>query len=209
MAAEEVVDNASHWNGFMQIHLVGALAKNDDAIAVAVDMDDVYHLAHDHLRNSCRRGVYDRLESARSALEAGHIKESAGLVRRAKQSYKEHVTSFARGRYLLGVLVGVIFITAFEFFLQKTGWLHPLVGEPFGYQLVIFAGMGAFSSILVRLNKLDLGDRPDGLLVLVSGAGRFLVAVFTAIAVYVTLASGILAVQPGGTRHRTCATPCT
>ena len=132
-------------------------------------------------------------------LGANLLEEGTKLCTQAKELLEHYVAVRNRIYYLIGATIGVlvsiliIFIPyQFETFLDPFFSAHLLVF------ICLFAGMGSIASILTRILKMEeLKQEIAPSAIMVSAAGRPVVAIFFAIVVYLILEQGIVTIEFG------------
>jgi len=132
-------------------------------------------------------------------LHAKLPEEGTKLCTQSKELLEHYVAVRNRIYYLIGMTIGVlvsvliIFIPyRFEKFLEPYFSAHLLVF------ICLFAGMGSIASILTRVLKMEeLKQELAPSAIIVSAAGRPVVAIFFAIVVFLILEQGIVTIEIG------------
>ena len=203
--------------GFVQfdLELAHPAPSEVDAARVLAHLEQVDQAAHTHLgrlewpwewrtwrpRRKRERGwhrtcAYDDvaglLVSAAELLKKGFTKVAAAQVDAAEVAYRMYVDGRTRRNYVLSALVGVVVPLGLLWLLQLFGWFTDLIPHDVGYQVAIFATMGAVTSIMMRINNLDLTTHVTRVSVWISGAVRPFIAISTALVVYLIISKNLV-----------------
>jgi sulfite exporter TauE/SafE len=135
---------------------------------------------------------------AAEALEGGSPEVAEKLLNRAKLTHAQQLEGQRKVVYFLGVVVGIIGCGLIQWFLESVNSFGGDLPQGRPSQLILFAGMGTLASVLTRLNRFEMKRYATRTLVLISGASRPLVSIFTAFGVYAVLTSGLIGVTVNG-----------
>lgn len=175
-------------------------AKQEEQ-AFAADITSLERRAHHALRwkSAEWEEVSGLLANAANAgLAYRDMSQGALIYAKADAAFRRHVESKNRFTYLMGALLGIAEAGALASTLYRRHVLHPGLHPP-GPSVadVPFAGIGSVTSILIRLNSIDLSKENSRPLITVSGASKPIVAVCFAIVVYLILDLKIVDIQFG------------
>ena len=191
----------------------GMLGASDELVTFAlpeklsleqIDLaKDIVRLDHQSLHmlppKSKERGeVRDLIINVVSFFEGGETEAGRSLLTHAEGVYLQHIQARNRLRYLLGMLAGILVLFVFGIALGRAsgvlGSVMPADLLPF---VLLFAGMGAMTSVLTRLSSIDLRDQTSIPMVFISGMARPVTAVFFALVVSLVLALRIVDLHVG------------
>jgi hypothetical protein len=189
-------------NGYVMFQQPDASPRSNDLAAQIVELD---HAAHERLgvESPQWKEVVAHLVNAANSLAYREFEMAQFHIGLARRSYNLEAEN--RIRYLVGVVVGIAAIALLmtPFFIWP-GILEPFVSPGLLGLIVVFAGMGAVTSVLTRLKSVDVTHETSSFLVYLSGVGRPLVSVFTAVIVYLILKENIVQIRfgtpPAGTQ---------
>ncbi len=121
------------------------------------------------------------------------------LFQQAEQTFLRYFEARNRIRYLLGLALGVGICTLFSvlLYLMARSLAQPFIKPGLLPLLCLFAGLGSLTSVLTRLDQIDLKFSTSYQLILVSGAARPVVAIFLALVVYLILDLKLLDIKFG------------
>jgi hypothetical protein len=139
--------------------------------------------------------------STRHALEAlngGSPDVAKRLLDQARLRHLQQLEGQRKVVYFLGVVIGIAACGAIQWFLESVNSFGGDLPQSRPSQLILFAGMGTLASVLTRLNRFEMKRYATRTLVLISGASRPLVSIFTAFGVYAVLTSGLIGVTVNG-----------
>jgi hypothetical protein len=121
------------------------------------------------------------------------------LFQQAERTYLRYFEATNRIRYLLGLALGVGICTLFSglLYLIARSLAQPFIKPGLLPLLCLFAGLGSLTSVLTRLDQIDLKFATSYQLILVSGAARPVVATFLALIVYLILDLKLLDIKFG------------
>jgi hypothetical protein len=132
--------------------------------------------------------------------EVGDARPAIGLYNQAEEIFLRHLQSLNRLRYLVGVAIGIVLLVAVAFavgaevFPDRLGKAVPVDLLPL---IIFFAALGSIVSVLLRLSKLDMVKEISRSVLIVSGAGRPLIASAFALVIYIALSNKLIAVSLG------------
>jgi hypothetical protein len=186
-----------------QVGLVNFQVPDNPSLAQVDLAKDIVRIDHRSLHTlppkSKERGeVRDLLVNVVALLQSGQTEAGRSLLIHAEGVYLQHIQARNRLRYLLGMLAGVLTLSVFGVALQASKALQQSVMPPHVLPLVLlFAGMGAMTSVLTRLSSIDLRDQTSIPMVFISGMARPVTAVFFALVVSLVLALRIVDIHVG------------
>ncbi len=170
--------------------------------ALAADIVALDHRAHEQLgpdtpewkevmgvlRNAANVGlVYNEVPQARLDYKLAEL------------AFLRYFEARNRIRYLLGLGVGVGVCTLLSGLLYVTAksLSEPFIKPGLLPLLCLFAGLGSLTSVLTRLDEIDLKFATSTKLVVISGAARPVVAICFALAIYLVLDLKLLDIKFG------------
>jgi hypothetical protein len=162
---------------------------------------DIVRLDHRSLHTLSGRAkergeVRDLLVNVGNLLLDGQTVAARALFQNAEDIFLQHIQARNRLRYLLGVLMGVVVMIGFAAIFSLSGVLDKEL--PLSVPLIVlFAGMGAITSVLTRLSSINLRDQTSNQLIYISGASRPVTAVFLSIVICLVLALQIIEIHAG------------
>ncbi len=141
-------------------------------------------------------GVAGLLVRAGELLREGFTAAAGAQVDEAATTYRKYVDGRTRRNYLVWAVVGAAVALALLVALQASGWIDGLIPRDLGYQIGIFATIGALTSIMTRINDLDLTSQVTRVSIWISGGVRPFVAIGVALVAYVMIDSGLVSIAP-------------
>jgi hypothetical protein len=144
------------------------------------------------------RSVETSTRHALEALEGGSPSVAEHLLARARLTHLQQLEGQRKVVYFLGVVIGIVGCGAIQWFLESVNSFGGDLPQSRPSQIILFAGMGTLASVLTRLNRFEMKRYATRTLVLISGASRPLVSIFTAFGVYAVLTSGLIGVTVNG-----------
>ena len=143
-----------------------------------------------------RGEVHDLLVNVVTLLQIGKTEAARSLLVQAEGVWLQHLQARNRLRYLLGMLAGIFVLFVFGVVLVLVSGGHGALEKAMPVYLLplvlLFAGMGAMTSVLTRLSSIDLRDQTSLPLVFISGMARPVTAVFFALVVSLLLGLRVL-----------------
>jgi hypothetical protein len=129
------------------------------------------------------------VNAANVGILSGEVPEGRLLFQQAEQTFLRYFEAKNRIRYLLGVGLGIGICTLFSglLYLVARSLAQPFIKPGLLPLICLFAGLGSLTSVLTRLDQIDLKFATSYELILVSGAARPVVAIFFALVVYLIL----------------------
>jgi hypothetical protein len=160
--------------------------------ALAADIMSLDHRAHEQLGPDTPdwKEVLGMLENAANyGLVYNEVPTGRLYYDRAEQAFFRHIEAKNRVKYLVGLMLGVAACTLLSglLYLIAQHLAQPFITPKLLPLLCLFAGMGSLTSVLTRLNQLDLKFESSSQLIMVSGAARPVVAIFFALVVYLII----------------------
>ncbi len=133
-----------------------------------------------------------------ACVERDSISQACLLYKKAEQAYYDYVQIRNRLRYLVGMMIGILFAAALGGALMAiSDYLKPYVAPNLLLLILLFAGLGSVASVLSRLSSIDLRQEPSDFMIILSGATKPLVAIIFAIVVFLILDLKVLDIQFG------------
>jgi hypothetical protein len=176
----------------------------DDPTSEEVDLAaEIVRVDHQSLhtlppKSSERGEIRDLLINVVVLFHGRQPKASRALLQRAEAVYFQHIQARNRLRYLIGMLVGILTMIAFGMMiLRVSGVLEGVLPTKILPFVLLFAGMGAMTSVLTRLSSIDLRDQTSLPMVFISGMARPIAAVFFSLVVSLVLALRIFEIHVG------------
>ena len=178
---------------------VPATAEQD---VLAADIMALDHRAHEQLRPETPEWteVLGMLSNAANAgLTYGDVAQGRLDYKQAEQAFLRHIEAKNRVKYLGGLTLGVLACTLLSgiLYLIARTLSEPFIRPRLLPLLSLFAGMGSLTSVLTRLDTIDLKFETSDTLLTISGAARPVVAIFFALVVYLVLDLKLLDVKFG------------
>lgn len=131
-----------------------------------------------------RSEIRDLLINVVRLFQSRQTKAARSLLHHVEGVYFQHIQARNRLRYLIGMLVGIAAIMSLGFLLVRVSTaLEGVISAEVLLMVFLFAGMGALTSVLIRLSSIDLRDQTSIWMVVVSGIARPVTAVFLALVV--------------------------
>ena len=149
-------------------------------------------------KTSSYRSVETSTRHALEALDGGSPEVAEKLLDRARLTHMQQLEGQRKVVYFLGVVIGIIGCGLIQWFLESLNSFGGDLPQSRPSQIILFAGMGTLASVLTRLNRFEMRRYATRTLVLISGASRPLVSIFTAFGVYAVLTSGLIGVTVNG-----------
>lgn len=178
---------------------VPASAEQD---VLAADIMALDHRAHEQLGPETPEWVevLGMLSNAANAgLTYGDAAQGRLDYKQAEQAFFRHIEAKNRVKYLGGLMLGVLACTLVSgmLYLIARTLSEPFIRPRLLPLLSLFAGMGSLTSVLTRLDTIDLKFETSDTLLTISGAARPVVAIFFALVVYLVLDLKLLDVRFG------------
>ncbi|MGN6378021.1 MAG: hypothetical protein ACTHNU_03635 [Gaiellales bacterium] len=161
-------------------------------------LDLAYNFGTRSRETSSYRTVKTYTEYAQKALDEGCPDVAEKLLTRARLTHRQQLEGQRKVVYFLGVVIGIAACGVIQALLGSLHSFGDDVPHDRPGQLILFAGMGTLASVLTRLNRFEMKRYATRTLVLISGASRPLVSIFTAFGVYAVLTSGLIGVTVNG-----------
>ncbi len=160
--------------------------------ALIADLVGLDHRAHEQLGPGTPEwkevmGVL--VNAANVGVLSNEVPAGRLLFQQAQQTFLRYFEAKNRIRYLVGVALGAGICTLFSglLYLVARSLAQPFIKPGLLPLLCLFAGLGSLTSVLTRLDQIDLKFATSSELVIISGAARPLVAIFFALVVYLIL----------------------
>ena len=149
--------------------------------------------------HSKERGeIRDLLVNVATFLQARQVEAGRALLKETETVYYRHFQARNRLRYICGMLVGIAGMIVFGLLITLLpGALSTLFPPTMVPMILLFAGMGAITSVLTRLGSIDLRDQTSPWMVFVSGVARPVTAVCLALVVDLVLSLRIFDIHVG------------
>jgi len=170
--------------------------------ALTADIVQLDHRAHEQLGPGTPEwkevmGVL--INAANTGVEYNEVPQGRMLYKRAEEAFFRYFEAKNRIRYLLGLALGVGVCTLFSsaLYLVARSLSQPFIKPGLLPLLCLFAGMGSLTSVLTRLDQIDLKFATSVQLVMISGAARPLIAICFALVVYLVLDLKLLDIKFG------------
>jgi len=184
---------------FLQFnHPDHATADEEGLTADIVSLD---HRAHEVLGPDTPewKEVLGILVNAANFVTWHQVPAAHQLYTRAEQAFFRHIQEKNRVKYLVGLMLGVMASTLVAGLLYTIArsLAQPFVSPSLLPLLCLFAGIGSLTSVLTRLDQIDLKVETRTELVMLSGAARPVVAIFFAIIVYLILNLKLIDIKIG------------
>jgi len=173
-----------------------------DQKALAAEIMALDHRAHEQLGPDTPewKEVLGMLTNAANiGLMYGEVPQARLDYNQAEQAFFLHLQAKNRLKYLLGLMIGVVVCTLLSGLLYALArsLAQPFVTPKLLPLLCLFAGMGSLTSVLTRLDSIDLKFETTDLLIMISGGARPIVAIFFALVVYLILDLKLIDVKFG------------
>jgi hypothetical protein len=207
--AEQAVDTyLSKADREFGTHLVTFAIPDEPSAAEILLSKEIVRVDHRSLRtlgsdSRERAEVRDLLLNVVSFLRQRQCDAANALLAHTEGVYYQHIQAKNRLRYLGGMSLGIATVIAlgalmfaFVNFPDQSGkrTIIPL--------LLLFAGMGTITSVLLRLSEIDLRDQTSPSIVYISGMGRPITGAFLSIVVYFILALRIVDIHVDFSVHQ-------
>lgn len=183
-------------------YLVWQNGSGEDATTLDIDMMSLDHRAHERLGPDTTEWaeVLGLLYNAAAVNSLnGNVKEARMIYERAEQTYLTALEAKNRIQYLLGLMLGILactFVAGFLFLIARC-LAQPFVDPKLLPLLCLFAGIGSLTSVLTRLDQINLKFETSRELLMISGGARPIVAIFFALIVYLILELRVIDVKFG------------
>jgi hypothetical protein len=170
--------------------------------ALAADIVSLDHRIHEQLGPDTPewREVMGILVNAASiGVMANQAPQGRLLYKQAEDAFLRYFEARNRIRYLIGLGLGVIVCTLFSsglYFIARS-LSQPFVKPGLLPLLCLFAGIGSLTSVLTRLDQIDLRFATSTSLIMISGAARPVIAICFALVVYLILDLKLLDIRFG------------
>ena len=168
---------------------------------LTADIVALDHRAHEQLGPGTPewREVLGVLTNAANMDTYGEVSQGRMLYKQAEDAFFRYFEARNRIRYLLGLGLGVGICTLFSsaLFLIARSLSQPFIKPGLLPLLCLFAGMGSLTSVLTRLDQIDLRFATSVQLVMISGAARPVIAICFALVVYLILDLKLLDIKFG------------
>jgi hypothetical protein len=183
-----------------EVHVDPAVSLTAEQIAFVGQLNSLgKRVAKNHFW--AREEIFLLLENAATiAIVAGDLVKAELVLEKATQIYERALLARNRIQYVSGTALGVIALVFIGFVVVRLGASGAVTAFPstdIVIELLVFAGIGSVTSVLMRLSTLDLNDETSKPLLMLSGASKPLVAVAFAIIVYLILKYRLLALTIG------------
>lgn len=175
---------------------------NADVKVLSADIVALDHRIHEQLGPDTPewREVMGILVNAASiGVMANQGAQGRLLYKQAEDAFFRYFEARNRIRYLIGLGLGVIVCTLFSgmlYFIARS-LSQPFVKPGLLPLLCLFAGMGSLTSVLTRLDQIDLRFATSTQLIMISGAARPVIAICLALVVYLVLDLRLLDIKFG------------
>jgi hypothetical protein len=170
--------------------------------ALTADLVGLDHRAHEQLGPGTPEwkevmGVL--VNSANVGVLSNQVPQGRMLFQQAEQTYLRYFEAKNRIRYLIGLGLGVFFCTLFSglLYLVARSLSQPFIKPGVLPLLCLFAGLGSLTSVLTRLDQIDLRFATSYQLIMISGAARPVIAICLALVVYLILDLKLLDIKFG------------
>lgn len=130
------------------------------------------------------REVHNLLLNTVVLLQQRDIQGARKLLAVAIDTYHAHNQVFNRMWYLSGTLAGICVAALFGLLLFFVSGIVSTIGAKLLLMIVVFAGIGSTTSVLTRLNNLNLTQETSRFLVFISGCSKPIVATAFAVVVF-------------------------
>lgn len=184
------------------LQFVPPLNASSSQKELTADLVGLDHRAHEQLGPGTPEwkevmGVL--VNAANTGVVYNEVPQGRLLFQRAEQTFLRYFEARNRIRYLLGLALGVGICTLFSglLYLMARSLAQPFIKPGLLPLLCLFAGLGSLTSVLTRLDQIDLRFATSDQLILVSGAARPVVAIFLALVVYLILDLKLLDIKFG------------
>ena len=147
-----------------------------------------------------RREIRDLIVNVVTFLQEHQIAAGRALLNEVEAVYLQHLQARNRLRYLMGMLVGIaVMVLLGVGGLAVSRALENIMPAQSMLFIILFAGMGAVTSVLTRLSDIDLREQTSIHMVFISGISRPVTAVFFALVVALVLTLRIIDIHVGVT----------
>ncbi|TQV88118.1 hypothetical protein [Aliikangiella coralliicola] len=175
-------------------------------IDLAYEIGDLDKRAHRQLgaRTAEWEAVVMLLVNAISIGIQGNAEDKGrNLCSQARDLLEHYVAVFNRVNYLIGMSIGVLIsILVMVILFQFEEFLAPYFSVKLVVMICLFAGMGSIASVVTRVLKMEtLKQEMAATGVMISAAGKPVVAMFFAIVVYLILEQGIVTIDIGSSEN--------
>jgi hypothetical protein len=188
-------------NNFLQFAAPPSNAPAEQK-ALAADIVGLDHRAHEQLGPDTPEwkevlGVL--VNAANVGILYNEVPQGRMLYQQAEQTFLRYFEAKNRIRYLIGLGLGVFICTLFSglLFLIARSLSQPFIKPGLLPLLCLFAGIGSLTSVLMRLDQIDLRFATSVQLVMISGAARPVIAICLALVVYLVLDLKLLDIKFG------------
>jgi hypothetical protein len=134
--------------------------------------------------NKMWKEVHSLLLNTVILLQQRDITGAKALLKIAIDTYHTHNQVFNRMWYLGGTLVGIFAAALFGMMLFLVSGISGTIGTKLLLMIVVFAGIGSTTSVLTRLNTIDLTQETSRFLVFMSGCSKPIVATAFAVVIF-------------------------
>ena len=139
------------------------------------------------------------INAANIGVLSNNVPQGRTLYKQAEDAFFRYFEAKNRIRYLAGLGLGVIACTLFSglLYLIARHLTQPFVKPGLLPLLCLFAGMGSLTSVLTRLDQINLKFATSTPLIMISGGARPIIAICFALVVYLVLDLKLLDIKFG------------
>jgi len=169
---------------------------------LAAQIQSLDHRAHEQL-GPCTPEWTEVLGMLGNAANVGLLANEVGQAEKdykmAEAAFFGHIEARNRIRYLAGLMLGIVACTilAGGLYLIAKSLSQPFIAPRLLPVLCLFAGMGSLTSVLTRLDQINLKLETDPWLIVFSGGSRPLVAILLSLVVYLILDLKLIDIRLG------------